>query len=95
MGYILPVHFYQYQDYQERVVEAHRTSYGIEKVFQADLASKLRHGDHPEVEKQKYEPLSTLYTSGRFHASEQPSPKKVENVFSEMTGKGRRFSEEV
>lgn len=88
MGYILPVNFYQYQDYQERVTRPQQDPYYIERPFKVILNSA-----HKQIENRHDVyggSSSSLSMPGEAHKSRQ-----AERIYVELTGKGRYFSETV
>lgn len=101
MGYILPINHYQYQDYQVRTTQKERSPFALDKVFKASLNSKLKQ-DHPrEHDLLDEQRMSGLYTPASFYAKPanengnyEKGPHR-EDIYSEVTGKGRNFSETI
>lgn len=91
MGYILPVPFYQYQDYQQRVTPEKQNPYYIERPFRVLLNST-----HKNIEKRediffKYNHRpAALHIPKTTHKSRQ-----TEKIYADLTGKGQRFNESI
>ncbi|WLR47518.1 hypothetical protein LC065_18765 [Halobacillus litoralis] len=99
MGYILPVNHYQYQDYQIRTTQHERSPFVLEKVFKATLDSNLKHNYPPEQDRVEDQGRKTLHITKNTHAMKSVHSSfqrsGTEKILSNMTGKGRYFSETV
>ncbi|MFC7321238.1 hypothetical protein [Halobacillus campisalis] len=98
MGYILPVTHYQYQDYQQRVIPDQRNPFALDRVFKVTLDHKLKEYYKPREQDRR----DSQYLRGKLHAPQTIHYKKNEKttemhqqVYSAVTGKGRRFSETI
>ncbi|MYL50126.1 hypothetical protein GLV98_11570 [Halobacillus litoralis] len=99
MGYILPVNHYQYQDYQIRTTQHERSPFVLEKVFKTTLDSKMKH-NHPHGQDHVADHLGTsIHVTKNTHAVNSVHPSihrsDSEKILSNITGKGRYFSETV
>lgn len=91
MGYILPVPFYQYQDYQQRVTPEKQNPYFIERPYKVILNSSYKNIEKEEDIHFKYSNRSNeLHMPRLTHKSH-----KNEKIYSELTGKGKHFNESV
>lgn len=99
MGYILPVHHYQYQDYQARATKDRRSPFALEKVFKATLDSKLKDNQSHAQDRLDYQRLSGIHIPSTTHAVTSAShpiySEEREGILSNITGKGQNFSETV
>lgn len=101
MGYIAPVNHYQYKDYQQRTVKTERSPYSLEGVFKATLDSKLEEDHQPrEQDRIDYQDMTdkSLYTPKHIHVTQsvnQSSLMAKGKIYSDLTGKGKNFSESV
>lgn len=99
MGYILPINHYQYQDYQNRTIQRERSPFVLERVFKSTLDSKLGDDNKPREEDLKeYQEMNEriLYTPSTLHiAKEMIKKDQDEQVYSDVTGKGKNFSETI
>ncbi|SIS47897.1 hypothetical protein [Salimicrobium flavidum] len=101
MGYILPINNYQYQDYQNRVVQREHSPTGLENVWKVMLDQKVKERRQMrEEDRLEYQQLTDLmYTPSTVHKVNKQSksvPSHVqEKVYSDVTGKGAFFSESI
>lgn len=87
MGYVLPVERFQYVDYQNRQVENKLHVDGVSPVFKTVLEKK-----HEEITSE----YNRLMPSSYKNIPLKPQMTAVEGaVYSEITGKGREFSESI
>lgn len=90
MGYILPVPFYQYQDYQQRVIPKKQNPYYIERPYKVILNSS-----HKNIENQE-DYFKYNSRSAELHMTKQThKARNNEKIYSELTGKGKHFNESV
>lgn len=83
MGYILPVQPFQYNDYQNRIIETKQNPQFIDKPFKVILEKQ-----HQEITKEYERINKTMYRN--------VLPKKIDQkVFASLTGKGSKFNESV
>ncbi|MCA0969562.1 hypothetical protein LCM20_03020 [Halobacillus litoralis] len=102
MGYIAPINHYQYRDYHERTVKSEPSPYTLERVFKATLDSKLeeKHGQPREQDRLDYQDARKrlLYAPPSIHVTHTLSESQTrakEEIYSDLTGKGKNFSETV
>ncbi|TFJ93628.1 hypothetical protein [Lentibacillus salicampi] len=87
MGYVLPINHYQYHDYQQRVTKAKSDPFHIERPYKTILRMEY-HNDHTNLSAAK-----PLEKSG-FKLS-TPRPPTADELYAELTGKGRHFSSSI
>ncbi|GGF15271.1 hypothetical protein GCM10010954_12360 [Halobacillus andaensis] len=98
MGYILPIQHYQYQDYQQRVTSDERSPFALDRVFKVTLDHKLKEYYTPREQDRKNSQYlhHQLHTPKTVHYNEKKRATDLEEkVYSEVTGKGQRFSETI
>ncbi|SEP85233.1 hypothetical protein [Piscibacillus halophilus] len=92
MGYLLPVDFHQYSQYQSRhISNKRRSNVALERVFRTEFQEIKRHNrekqfNHKPTSGQK----NSVYQSDRSkYVSKNPEE------LAEITGKGQHFSESI
>ncbi|MFG6115611.1 hypothetical protein ACGTN9_10500 [Halobacillus sp. MO56] len=90
MGYILPVPMYQYDDYQERTVKQKESPFQYANVHKVTLDNRqLQMRNTDKVDKKAFHKKKKLHAPDDIHAAYS------EKVYSDLTGKGRHFSETI
>lgn len=90
MGYILPVSMYQYDDYQERTIKPKESPFHYANVHKVTLDNRqLQMRNNDKIGKKVLNKNSKLHAPDDIHAAYS------EKVYSELTGKGRHFSETI
>lgn len=91
MGYILPIHHEQYTQYANRTIPVKHQYQKFTKVMKPRIEGKLNNPDTPfefteerNRKVQKTTPKRTAYTR-----------EKVEEMFAQLTGKGRLVNEVI
>ncbi|MDQ0245262.1 hypothetical protein J2S09_002838 [Bacillus fengqiuensis] len=91
MGYILPIHHEQYTQYANRTVPVKHQYQKLTKVMKPRIEGKLNDPDTPfgsaeerGMKVQKTTSKRTAYTR-----------EKVEEMFAQLTGKGRLINEVI
>ncbi|MFG6149434.1 hypothetical protein [Halobacillus sp. B23F22_1] len=99
MGYILPIQHYQYQDYHQRVTSEERSPFMLDPVFKVTLDHRLKENYTPREphRKDSNDLRHELHTSKKFYYNNEKKRSHLlkEKVYSEVTGKGQRFSESI
>jgi|GEM_PF-3397007 len=100
MGYILPVNHYQYKDYHDRTIQTERSPFMLEQIFKTTLDNRLKQQEQSrEEDRLEYQEMSRkLFTSKDMHAVKnpwKPAEPAHEKVYSDVTGKGKHFSESI
>lgn len=91
MGYIAPVDFHQYRQYQNRhISRAKKTNLSLERVFRTEFQEIKR--EKNDYEFTEIKPVQKL----NFYQSEQSKYTETNlDKLSEITGKGQHFSESI
>lgn len=88
MGYILPLAHYQYKDYQKRVTKDKQDRFFIEKPYKAILESHYN-----QLERKVYRQGNN--TEEKYPHQTAFGKAESERIYTELTGKGTRFSENI
>lgn len=88
MGYILPVTQYQYNDYQNRINDDRRIPNYVEKPFKVVLERQ-----HQEIKKE-YERFHHPYQIDQLPPGTL-GKQRSEELYGNITGKGKHFSKSV
>ncbi|WP_148087084.1 hypothetical protein [Aquisalibacillus elongatus] len=96
MGYILPVDFHQYQQYQRRhITKSQKSNLALEKIFRAEL-KELKRGQEEDLHEQSNENSVSAYKPTKvYQPTESKYTKFNHNQLADITGKGRYFSETI
>ncbi|WP_028782088.1 hypothetical protein [Thalassobacillus devorans] len=90
MGYILPVTMYQYDDYQERTVKPKESPFQYSSVHKVTWDTRQLHTRaNDKINKKTFHKKKKLHGPDDIHAA------YPEKVYSDLTGKGRHFSETI
>ncbi|WP_101843503.1 hypothetical protein [Halobacillus sp. Marseille-P3879] len=95
MGYILPIHHFQYQDYQQRVTQDKRSPIILDRVFKVTLDHKLKKYYIPNEQDQKDSQSLhyQLHTPPTMYYNEESQVEK--EIYGQITGKGQHFSKTI
>ncbi|HWO98450.1 MAG TPA: hypothetical protein VNM45_19385 [Bacillus sp. (in: firmicutes)] len=91
MGYILPIHHEQYTQYANRVIPVKHQYQKLTKVRKPKVEKKLNNPDKP-FEFTKERDMVDRQAKARRSAYTR---EKVEEMFSQLTGKGRLINEVI
>ncbi|TFB15056.1 hypothetical protein E3U55_12450 [Filobacillus milosensis] len=96
MGYILPVDFHQYNQYQRREVSNRRQSdLALERVFRTELNELKRKFNSEDQEELEQEARKTYSPAKVYQPDDTKFMNKNHKQLAEITGKGQHFSETI
>ncbi|MCA0983780.1 hypothetical protein LCL89_06880 [Halobacillus yeomjeoni] len=92
MGYILPFNHYQYDDYKNRTIQTERSPFILDEIHKVELKTKLEERKAYQNKTGESDEPSKLNLGKK---QMQSHSSMAEKIYSQITGKGKHFSETI